>query len=148
MALGLQIEILCALVAVIAGFALWAYFRKSITPEKREHQRRLAVNSEGRLGDALITEVTDDALFYTYEVRGVQYAASQDFGSLRDLMPADPERLIGRAGIKYLTRNPANSILLCEEWSGLRAPAARSSANGDAIGHQAENPTLAEGFER
>lgn len=146
MTIGMQIEALCALAAGLAGFAIWIALRRSSTPEKRERRRRLAVNAEGRLGDALITEVSDSAMYYTYTVRGVQYAASQDVSSLRDRLPAAPERLIGGAGMKYLTRTPANSILLCEEWSGLRTlPPQAVSANGDGVGHQAEDAALAEG---
>ena len=91
------------------------------TPEKRERKRRLRVHREGRLGDALITESSEDTLYYTYSVRGVQYTASQDISTLRYRLPADPERLIGHVSLKYATNNPANSILICEEWSGLRA---------------------------
>jgi len=91
-------------------------------PEKRERKRRLELHRHGRLGDALITEATEAMLYYSYSVRGVQYEASQDLGGLRHLLPADPERLIGPASLKYATRNPGNSILLCEEWSGLRVP--------------------------
>ena len=123
MPLGMQIGSLCVLAAGLAGLAVWVALRKSSTPEKREQRRRLAVHAIGRLGDATITEASEDALFYTYSVRGVQYAASQDIGSLRDRLPAVPDRLIGsQAGIKYSTRNPANSILICEQWSGLRTP--------------------------
>lgn len=81
----------------------------------------MQVHLRGRLGDALITESSEDALYYTYSVRGVQYTASQDITNLRDRLPAEPERLIGHVSLKYATNNPANSILLCEEWSGLRA---------------------------
>ena len=52
----------------------------------------------------------------------MQYTASQDIGTLRDRLPAEPERLIGVASLKYSPNNPANSILICEDWSGLRAP--------------------------
>ena len=156
MPIGMQVEVVCVLAAGLAALALWAALRKASTPEKRERQRRLTVNTTGRLGDAFITEATGDALYYTYSVRGVQYAASQDISALRDRLPADPERLIGMAGMKYATRNPANSILICEEWTGLRAPAAMqdqaapkgTSANSDAKGHQAQNAALAEGAER
>ncbi len=89
-------------------------------PEKRERRRRLLVNREGRLGDALITEASETSIYYTYSVRGVQYEASQDVGTLRERLPAEPERLVGLANLKYSPRNPANSILVCEEWSGLR----------------------------
>jgi hypothetical protein len=91
-------------------------------PEKRERKRRLELHQRGRLGDALITEATDAMVYYSYSVGGVQYEASQDVTSLRDLLPPEPERLIGPASLKYSSRNPANSILICEEWSGLRAP--------------------------
>src|SRR5438045_3064221 len=111
MRLSMQIGSLCVLAAGSAGLALWKALRNSSTPEKREQRRRLAVHAAGRLGDAMITEATEDALFYTYSVRGVQYAASQEIASLRPLLPDVPDRLIGSlAGIKYSTRNPANSI--------------------------------------
>ncbi len=112
------------------------------TPEKRERLRRLSIHTSGRLGDAFLTEVRENLLHYTYKVRGVQYEASQDVSTLRDRLPADPERMIGMVGMKYLSKNPANSILVCEEWSGLREPFRRTdpaslvSADGNAIGHQ------------
>ena len=132
----MQIGALCVLAAGLAGLAVWAALRKSSAPEKREQRRRLAVHATGRLSDAVITEATEDALFYTYSVRGVQYAASQDIGSLRARLPAAPDRLIGSlAGIKYSTRNPANSILICEEWSGLRtlSPGAADSTRAVSV---------------
>lgn len=92
----------------------------------------------------MINEVTGDALYYSYSVGGVQYEASQDITALRDLLPAEPERLIGWSGMKYAPNNPANSILICEEWSGLRTPAARS-ADRDGIGHEGQNAALAQG---
>jgi hypothetical protein len=92
------------------------------SPEKRERKRRLAVNAMGRLGDALITEVADSTIYYSYSISGVQYEASQDISALLEKLPAEPERLVGVANLKYSPRNPANSILVCEEWSGLRRP--------------------------
>jgi hypothetical protein len=128
MSLRLQILALCALAVALAALALWTVFRSRMTPEKRERRRRLTVNTTGRLGDALITEASEETLFYTYSVRGVQYAASQDINMLREHLPGSPERLIGSASMKYSTRNPANSILLCEEWSGLRPASLHSNA--------------------
>jgi hypothetical protein len=91
-------------------------------PEKRERKRRLELHQHGRLGDALITEASEEMLYYSYSVGGVQYEASQDVSGLRELLPPEPERLIGPASLKYSSRNAANSMLICEEWSGLRAP--------------------------
>ena len=86
-------------------------------PEKRERKRRLQVNRQGRVGDALITEASETTIYYVYTLRGVQYETSQDISTLRELMPAEPERLLGVANMKYMMNNPANSILLCEERS-------------------------------
>jgi hypothetical protein len=93
-------------------------------PKDKEKRRRLAVNQYGRLGDATITEIDGSTIFYEYSVRGVGYTASQDISQLHELIPTDPQRLIGPATLKYSPSNPANSIILCEEWSGLREPPA------------------------
>ena len=141
MSIGLHIGLLCAIASAAVLWAAWSlHRRRSSTPEKREQKRRLALHANGRIGDALVTEATGDALFYTYTIRGVQYEACQDISSLRDLLPESPDRLVGMAGMKYSTRNPADSILLCEEWSGLRR-----LTNHDTVRHPAENATLAEG---
>ena len=89
-------------------------------PEKRERRRRLNVHRHGRLGDALITEIDGPLVYYSYSVQGVQYSASQDVAALRDKLPENLGRLVGSANLKYSVKNPANSILVCEEWSGLK----------------------------
>ena len=68
----------------------------------------------------MITDSSEDAIYYSYNLAGVEYIASQDIRNLRDILPADPAQLIGPVTVKYASRNPANSIVLCEEWSGLR----------------------------
>jgi hypothetical protein len=113
------------LIAIIARIALQGLRRN---PEKRERRRRLHVNGTGRLGDALITEVSEKLVYYTYSVHGVHYSASQDIAALRGKLPPELGPTVGLASIKYSERNPANSILVCEEWSGLRNGSARSAA--------------------
>jgi hypothetical protein len=109
------VSIFVIAVAILVALRIW---RK---PKDKEKLRRLEVNLNGRLGDATITDVTDDAIVYEYFVGGLTYTASQDISQLRDMIPVDSHRLIGRpASLKYSVHNPANSILLCEEWSGLR----------------------------
>lgn len=108
-----------SLPVIAAGIFIVLRIRRK--PKDKEKLRRTEVNSNGRLGDATITDVTDDAIFYEYFVGGLTYTASQDISQLRELIPADSHRLIGRpASLKYSSQNPANSILLCEKWSGLR----------------------------
>ena len=122
MTAGVQVAVLSGIAVVLIVLAVWIVSRVNGTPEKRERKRRLNVNRNGRLGDAMISEATDETLYYFYSVRGVHYTASQDVSKLRKYLPADPHRLIGVAGLKYSSKNPANSILVCEEWSGLREP--------------------------
>ena len=109
-----------SLPVIAAGIFVVLRIRRK--PKDKEKLRRMEVNTSGRLGDATITDITEDAIIYEYSVGGLTYTASQDISQLRELIPADSHRLIGRqASLKYTSQNPANSILLCEEWSGLRA---------------------------
>ena len=82
--------------------------------------------------DATISDIRGEELYYSYTVRRIEYAAAQDISAVRDRLPADPWVLIGSATVKYSPRNPANSIVVCEEWSGLRdnRPASHEPANG------------------
>ena len=146
MTFGAKIGLACAFAAPLPVLAFWIARRMRATPEKRERLRRLSIHANGRLGEAFLTAVDENLLHYTYKVRGVQYEASQDVSALRDRLPADPDRMIGMVGMKYLPKNPANSLLLCEDWSGLREPfrrvtpvapfPSRVSADRNAIGHQ------------
>lgn len=106
-----------ALACIAAGVVI--LFRVRDNPVKRELRRRSRIAREGRLGDALITEATEDHLYYTYELHGVQYEASQDISTLRGRLPGRAAQWIGMTHIKYLPSNPANSIIVAEEWSGL-----------------------------
>jgi hypothetical protein len=110
-----------ALGGLLLALSLWLLFRPRSTPAERERKRRLAVHSKGRVCDASVIDVRDNALYYRYSIAGVEYTASQDISNLRELLPPDPSVLIGPATLKYLPRNPANSIVICEEWSGLRS---------------------------
>jgi hypothetical protein len=115
-----------SLPVIAAGIYVVLRIRRK--PKDKEKLRRLEVNQYGRLGDATITDISDDAIFYEYFVGGLTYTASQDISQLREMIPAESHRLIGRpASLKYSVQNPANSILLCEEWSGLRVGPANQS---------------------
>ena len=105
---------------VAGGFLLWTFFRPQVTPEERERLRRLRVNGSGKLGDGEIVDFEGAAIVYSYTVGGVGYTAAQDVMSLQALLPSNPMSVIGPALVKFDPRNPANSIVLCEEWSGLR----------------------------
>lgn len=139
----IQISLLSIFAAGLIGLAVWIAVKRHTTPEKREKRRRLRLHQTGRLGDALVNEVGDNLLYYGYSLRGVQYTASQDVTSLRALLPEDLSRLIGPSGMKYATNNPANSILLCEEWIGLRIPppASDPASTADACASESSRDT-------
>ena len=107
-----------AVLGALAGYQAWK--RSRIAPEERERRRRAALVGHGKMSDAALVEIRDDLLFYSYGVRGVEYTASQDVSMLQQYMPPDFST-IDAVSVKYDPRNPANSIVLAEQWSGLRA---------------------------
>jgi hypothetical protein len=106
------------LTGVFLGIRAWV--RSRITPQERERRRREQLAARGKMGDATLVEIRDDLLFFCYGVRGVEYTASQDVTCLQEYLPSDYSS-VGAVSVKYDPRNPANSIVLAEQWSGLRA---------------------------
>ncbi len=114
--------LIAGLVGALAGLAgsLIPILRRP-DPAERERRRRLAVNTGGRTGNGTIAELRDGILCYRYTIGGVEYTAFQDVSALAALLPDEPDTLIEKpVVIKYLPNNPANSIVLCEAWSGLQ----------------------------
>ena len=109
--------VLLVLIALM-GHRAWRLSR--VTPEQRERLRREVLVAHGKMGDATLMEVRDDLVLYCYHVRGMEYTAAQDISLLKQHMPSDLSAL-GSVSVKYDARNPANSIVLAERWSGLRA---------------------------
>lgn len=92
--------------------------RSRESDEEAERRRRQEVFLRGRLTDGIIHEISGTIVFYSYTVRGVTYEASQD---LRGLVNSAEElsSVSGSVAVKYLPENPANSIVACEQWSGI-----------------------------
>jgi len=107
---------LAAAAAGAAGALILARSRRGAA--ERERRRRLEVARRGRMSDGIVTDVAGQTAYYSYSVMGVDYAASQDLSALRDRLPEDLSALIGPVTLKYMARNPANSIIASEEWSG------------------------------
>jgi len=111
-------------IGVAAGLAIVAaamVLGRRPSPAARERKRRLTVNAKGRMAGATVVDFRGDELFYSYTVRGAQYTAAQDVSDVRDRLPSDAAGILGAATVKYDPANPANSILVSEEWSGLRS---------------------------
>ena len=121
-------------VGAVCGAALllvvfYLLFRRRITPEEQERRRRIEVNARGRITDGVVSEVraietpsgrVSHLLDYSYDLHGVSYSAAQDITALVAHLSCDPSQIAGPASVKYVPGNPSNSIVVCEEWSGLR----------------------------
>lgn len=86
------------------------------------------MNAYRRAIEGIVNEAEGQFVHYQYELRGVSYSASQDISALSELLPGNRGMLLGTASVRFDPRNPANSIVICEEWSGMRAEAPRNDA--------------------
>jgi hypothetical protein len=114
--------------ALVTGTYYWIRSHRK-TAEQREMERRFRLSALGRITDGTVLDVqeyTNDGqppvqlLIYTYDVAGVSYECSQDVTRLRQLVDIHSCKIGVPAAIKYDPRNPGNSIVIAEEWSGLR----------------------------
>lgn len=117
-----------AVAGVSLGVSIWVR-RHRKTPEQREQERRLRISELGRITDGTVTDVSElelsssgelQLLIYQYDVAGVSYEASQDVTHLRHLVDLHTCRIGLPASIKYDPSNPGNSIVVAENWTGLR----------------------------
>jgi len=114
----IALAIVLLVLVSIMGYRAWKQSR--ISPQERERQRRTVLVQTGKISDATLADVREDLLIYSYAVRGVEYTATQDISTLKELLPVDLAA-IGPVSVKYDPRNPANSIVVAEQWSGVRA---------------------------
>ena len=134
--------------AALAALAMivYAFFRPPVDPEEEERKRRLYLNQIGRIAEGQIVELVEHppepktarkGLFgasaqplkdmrprhlvsYSYLISGVTYHTAQDITGLESQVRL--ERLVAGqpASIKYDASNPSDSILVADDWSGLR----------------------------
>jgi hypothetical protein len=124
LALAVAIFVVILLLAAAALIAR-KYLVRGPAPDELERRRRLTIYREGKMGDGEIIDVETAvvSIVFSYSVAGVVYTASQDAAALRSMLPQDLMTMVGPVSIKFDPRNPANSIVLCEDWSGLRSRA-------------------------
>jgi hypothetical protein len=114
---------------VAVGIAIWLYVRwRKPTAEELERRRRERVATVGRICDGVIVDArtlngedsvspTPEVLVYSYRLAGVTYNCAQDVSRLADRVVGF--RLDQPIQVRYDPRNPGNSILVAESWSGL-----------------------------
>ena len=124
----------------------YAFARPDVDSEQAERKRRLHLNQIGRIAEGQIVELMENAaespvekkrLFgarprpladkrtrhlvsYSYAISGVTYHTAQDITGLESQVRFD--RLVAGqpASVKYDAANPSDSILVADDWSGLR----------------------------
>lgn len=114
-----------------AGLAAGAIFyirrwrRKS--PDEIERLRRLDLHRRGRITHGHIIDVVESTLdsgprtmiVYSYEVAGVSYEVGQDVTALPEVASRAPQLPGNDVLIKHDRKQPANSIVACEDWTGI-----------------------------
>lgn len=97
------------------------------TPEELERLRRLAISRNGRVTYGEIVDWLEPPpgkkgarlVVFKYEVAGVKYDAAQDISALPTVVVQVRESIGQQVRLKYDVDRPGNSIIACEEWSGL-----------------------------
>ena len=59
-------------------------------------------------------------LLFNYRIGGVDYECSQDITDMRGVVDRGPVRAGFPCSVRYQPGNPQNSIVVAEEWTGLR----------------------------
>ena len=113
-----------------AGFAYWLITRKRPSPEELERARRQLLVQSGRIVDGTLLDVyelpaedgrTLTMLLFQYRISGVNYECSQDITDLLSVVNVAEVRGGFPCSVRYQTGNPQSSIVVAEQWSGLRA---------------------------
>jgi hypothetical protein len=113
---------------LLLAAAAWSRSHKK-TPDQLELERRKRISEVGRITDGTVIDVNEmqtkgsgelQLLIYHYDVAGVSYEASQDVSSLRHMVDLHSCRSGLMTSIKYDPSNPGNSIVISENWVGLR----------------------------
>jgi hypothetical protein len=123
-----------AFTAIVCALALWLVFRKRPTPDEVEHARRLFLAQSGRLVDGMLLDICEieapatkhepahtlTMLMYSYHFGGVDYECAQDITTLLDVVDTAQIRAGFPCSARYQPGNPQNSIVIAEDWTGLR----------------------------
>ncbi len=113
--------------AATAAVTSVALTRKRPSAEELERDRRNLLASTGRIVDGSITEThwatgtpgpIPNTLIYRYRAAGVTYECAQDVSPLSEHVR--DVRIDLPVQVRFDPRNPGNSIVVAESWSGLR----------------------------
>jgi hypothetical protein len=132
--------------AVAILLIVYAFARPHVDPEEAERKRRLHLNQIGRIAEGQVVELAEQApepvqerrsligsrakplpdmrprhmVSYSYSISGVTYHTAQDITGLESQVRFDRLMSGQQASVKYDPSNPSDSILVADDWSGLR----------------------------
>jgi hypothetical protein len=118
------------LIAAVAALVLWLVFRKRPTPEELERARRQFLVQSGRIVDGMLLDVCEveaedgrtlTMLLFNYLIGGVNYECSQDITDMPGIVDVAQVRAGFPCSVRYQPGNPQSSIVVAEQWTGLRA---------------------------
>ena len=118
-----------AVLACLAALVFWFYLRKRPTVQELERVRRQFLVQSGRIVDGMLLDVcqvdaedgrTLTMLLFSYRIAGVDYECSQDVTDMREVVDTAQVRAGFPCSVRYQPGNPQNSIVVAEQWSGLR----------------------------
>jgi hypothetical protein len=127
---ALEIAAGAVAVAGVGSVGLWLAFRKKPTAAELEQRRRDFLVKSGRIVDGMLLDVyevdSEDGqkltlVLFNYRIGGVDYECSQDITNMAEVV--DPKRIqLGLpCSVRYQPGNPQNSVVVAEQWTGLRA---------------------------
>lgn len=131
-----------ALAASATACIVWWVRRKRPSAEEIECARRLNLSLSGRLVDGMLLDVralpidegrTLTMLEYSYRIGGVEYECSQDITTMPDIVNPSEVRLGFPCSVRYMPGSPQNSIVVSEQWSGLRATLPKIAARANPV---------------
>lgn len=128
------------------GMIVYAFVHPKVDSEESERRRRLHLNHIGRIAEGQVVDLAEQPaplveehrgllgrksrpvvdtrprhlVSYSYAISGVTYQTAQDITGLESQVRF--ERLVAGqpASVKYDPSNPSDSILVADDWSGLR----------------------------
>lgn len=124
---ALTIGMAAGAVAALASIGAFVYrkLRRPKDPAELERRRRLSLSRSGRIATGEIVGLVEPEgssallLVYRYDVAGVTYEVAQDVAPLAAIVPLARRALGGISTVRYEMKQPGNSIIASEEWSGL-----------------------------
>jgi uncharacterized protein DUF3592 len=125
---------------------IFAFMRPNVDPEEAERKRRLHLNHIGRIAEGQVVDLSEHSpapvqerrnflssrsrplpdtrprhmVSYSYSISGVTYHTAQDITGLESQVRFDRLMAGQQASVKYDPANPSDSILVADDWSGLR----------------------------